>query len=195
MNAPPLILVFLAAVFTHNLLLHYFLGTCPFLGCSRDLGVAGRLGLAVTFVMFCTALINHAVYHGVLVPLRLQYLSLIVFVAVIAAFVQLLEMLVERFSPWLHVRLGIFLPLTTVNCAILGVTLLVRIENLDAWRTAAFALGAGAGWTLAIVLLAGLREKMRCSDIPEPFRGVAAAMIITGVMAMAFIAFMGMIPV
>ena len=195
MNEPSVWVLLLASIFTHNLLLHYFLGLCPSLACSRSLSTAGGLGAAVAVVIPCTAVINHLVYYLVLVPLGLKYLAMIVFVATIAAFVQLLEMLLERFSPRLHSALGIFLPLMTVNCAILGVGLLGVIQHYDLAQSTGFAVGAGVGWAVAILLLAGLRQRLEFCDVPEPFRGVAISMVLTGVMAMTFLGFAGMLPV
>ena len=192
MNQMPAILVFLSAAFTHNILLYYFLGICPALACSRRLQTAGGLGAAVTFVSTCTAMLNYVMYHHVLVPLGLEHLTFIVFIAVIASFVQFVEMFLERFSLRLYSALGIFLPLITVNCAILGVSLLMIISDYSFAQTACFGAGAGVGWTLAIVLLAGLRAKMEYSNVPGAFRGTAIAMVVAGVMAMTFMGFAGM---
>ncbi len=134
-------------------------------------------------------------YHLVLVRFELEHLKLIVFIAVIAAFVQLVEMIIERFSPKLYFALGIFLPLITVNCAILGASLFIIIREYSFFQSVGFGLGAGIGWMVAIVLLAGLRQKMRYSNIPEPFQGVPIAMIVTGVLAMAFMGFAGMVSI
>jgi Na+-transporting NADH:ubiquinone oxidoreductase subunit E len=153
------------------------------------------LGTAVIFVMIMTTMINYVVYHFVLVPLSLDHLQFIVFIAVIAAFVQLVEMFVERFSPKLYFALGIFLPLITVNCAILGVSLFMIIRNYSFIQSVGFGLGGGIGWAVAIVLLAGLRQKMRYSHVPKPFQGVAIAMVVTGVLAMAFMGFAGMVAI
>ena len=185
--------ILIAAIFTNNILLANFLGMCSFLAVSKQIETAAGLGAAVIFVMTATTAINYGIYHHVLVPLELTYLSFIVFIAVIAAFVQFVEMFVERFSLGLYHALGIFLPLITVNCAILGVSLFMIIREYTFWQSVAFGFGGGIGWTLAIVLIAGLRQKMRYSDVPVPFRGVAIAMIITGVMAMAFMGFAGMV--
>ncbi|MBW2726199.1 MAG: NADH:ubiquinone reductase (Na(+)-transporting) subunit E, partial [Deltaproteobacteria bacterium] len=145
------------------------------------------------FVTTATTAINYGVYHHVLVPYGLTFLSFIVFIAVIAAFVQFVEMFIERFSLGLYHALGIFLPLITVNCAILGASLFMIIRRYTFLQSVAFGFGGGVGWTLAIILIAGLRQRMRYSDVPVPFRGVAIAMVITGVMAMAFMGFAGMV--
>ena len=189
------IVILIAAVFTNNILLSNFLGMCSFIACSSQVGTALGMGTAVTFVMTLTAIINFVVYYYVLLPLHLAHLQFIVFIAVIAAFVQLVEMIVERFSPKLYFALGIFLPLITVNCAILGVSLFAVIRNYTFIQTVGFGFGAGLGWLVAIVLMAGLQQKMRYSDIPRPFAGVPVAMIITCVMAMAFMGFAGMVTI
>ena len=185
--------ILIAAIFTNNILLANFLGMCSFLAVSKRIDTAAGLGAAVIFVMTATTAINFVVYHLVLIPLGLEFLSFIVFIAVIAAFVQFVEMFVERFSPTLYHALGIFLPLITVNCAILGVSLFMIIRDYTFTQSLAFGFGGGVGWTLAIILIAGLRQRMRYSDVPRPFKGVAIAMIITGVMAMAFMGFAGMV--
>jgi Na+-transporting NADH:ubiquinone oxidoreductase subunit E len=202
------LIIIVAAVFTNNILLSNFLGMCSFLACSRQIDTAIGLGTAVTFVMTATATINYLIYHYVLVKgglvwlvgeratdWDLSYLSFIVFITVIAAFVQFVEMFVERFSPKLYHALGIFLPLITVNCAILGVALFIVIRRYTLWQSIGFGFGAGAGWALAIILMAGLRQKMCYSNIPKPFQGVAIAMIVTGVIAMAFAGFAGMVSI
>ncbi|MCK5173311.1 MAG: NADH:ubiquinone reductase (Na(+)-transporting) subunit E, partial [Planctomycetes bacterium] len=150
---------------------------------------------AVTFVMTVTAMINYAIYHFILAPLNLVHLQFIVFIAVIAAFVQLVEMFIERFSPKLYFALGIFLPLITVNCAILGASLFMINRNYNFVQSVGFGFGAGVGWAVAIILMAGLRQKMRYSDIPQPFKGVPIAMIVTCVLAMAFMGFAGMVSI
>ena len=187
--------ILIAAIFTNNILLANFLGMCSFLAVSKQIETAGGLGAAVIFVMTATTAINYGIYHHVLTPLGLTYLTFIVFIAVIAAFVQLVEMFVERFSPKLYFALGIFLPLITVNCAILGASLFMIIREYSFLQSVGFGLGAGIGWAVAIVLLAGLRQKMRYSHVPQCFQGVAIAMIVTGVLAMAFMGFAGMVSI
>ena len=189
------LIILIAAIVTNNILLSNFLGMCSFLACSRQIGAAVGLGAAVIFVMTGTTALNYAIYHFLLVPRHLDHLTFIIFIAVIAAFVQFVEMFVERFSPKLYYALGIFLPLITVNCAILGASLFMVIRKYTFWQSLGFGFGAGVGWALAIVLIAGLRRKMSYSDIPKPFQGVAIVMIITGVMAMAFMGFAGMVTI
>jgi len=195
MNDTSALVIFVAAVFTNNILLTYFLGMCSFLACSREFPTAVGLGAAVTFVMTATTVINYLVYQYVLVPYDLGHLQFVVFIAVIAAFVQLVEMFLERFSPRLYYALGIFLPLITVNCAILGAALFMVNFGYTFFQAVGFGAGAGVGWALAIVLMAGLRQKMRYANIPAPFQGVAVTMIVTGVMALAFMGFAGMVSI
>jgi Na+-transporting NADH:ubiquinone oxidoreductase subunit E len=188
-------IVLIAAIFTNNILLSSFLGMCSFLACSRQIDTAVGLGIAVTFVMTCTTVLNYAIYHGVLIPLGVEHLQFIVFIAVIAAFVQFVEMFVERFSPRLYYALGIFLPLITVNCAILGASLFMVIRKYGFLQSMGFGVGAGLGWALAIVLMAGLRQKLNYGNVPRAFQGVAISMLITGVIAMAFMGFAGMVSI
>ncbi|TKJ36623.1 MAG: NADH:ubiquinone reductase (Na(+)-transporting) subunit E [Planctomycetes bacterium B3_Pla] len=187
--------IFIAAIFTNNILLTNFLGMCSFIACSGQIKTSLGLGTAVIFVTIMTTMINYVMYYFVLVPLSLGHLQFIVFIAVIAAFVQLVEMFVERFSPKLYFALGIFLPLITVNCAILGASLFMIIREYSFLQSVGFGLGAGIGWAVAIVLLAGLRQKMRYSHIPKCFEGVAIAMVVTGVLAMVFMGFAGMVSI
>jgi len=195
MNDTSALVIFVAAVFTNNILLTYFLGMCSFLACSREFPTAVGLGAAVTFVMTATTVINYLVYQYVLVPYDLGHLQFVVFIVVIAAFVQLVEMFLERFSPRLYYALGIFLPLITVNCAILGAALFMVNFGYTFFQAVGFGAGAGVGWALAIVLMAGLRRKMGYANIPAPFQGVAVTMIVTGVMALAFMGFAGMVSI
>ena len=201
MNDTSALVIFVAAVFTNNILLTYFLGMCSFLACSRRFETAIGLGAAVTFVLTSTTILNYGIYYGILVPgaplcaMDLTHLQYIIFIAVIAGFVQLVEMIIERFSPRLYHALGIFLPLITVNCAILGVALFMVTFQFTLFQAVAFGFGGGVGWTLVIVLLTGLRQKMGYANLPAPFRGVAITMIVTGVMAMAYMGFAGMVSI
>ncbi|MHC4131371.1 MAG: electron transport complex protein RnfA [Planctomycetota bacterium] len=195
MSQTSALVILVAAILTNNILLTNFLGMCSFIACSGQIRTALGLGTAVTFVMTMTTMLNFVIYYFVLIPLGLEHLTFIVFIAVIAAFVQFVEMFVERFSPKLYFALGIFLPLITVNCAILGASLFMIIRQYNFLQSVGFGLGAGIGWALAIVLMAGLRQKMRYSNIPEPFQGVPIAMIVTCVLAMAFMGFAGMVSI
>lgn len=187
--------IFFAAVFTNNILLTNYLGMCPFLGASREVKTALGLGTAVVFVLSFTSVLNYMVYAWVLQPLGLEYLRFIVFIIVIAAFVQVAEIAVERISEKLYNALGIFLPLITVNCAILGVSLFIVIRNYNLLTALFYGFGSGVGWMMAIVAMAGIRQKMAKSRVPQPLAGAGIALIIAGIMAIAFIGFSGVISV
>ena len=193
MNATPLWTILVGSIFTNNILFASFLGMCSFLVCSNRINTALGLGSAVTFVLFFTTIINYILYHFVLVPLHLEFIAFIIFIAVIAAFVQFVEMFVERYSPTLYYALGIFLPLITVNCAILGASLFMVIRSYTFPQTIFYGAGAGIGWALAIALMAGLREKMGYSNVPAALRGTGVVMLIAGVIAMTFMGFAGML--
>ena len=195
MSEPSAFVILIAAIFTNNILLSNFLGMCSFIACSGQIGTSVGLGTAITFVLTMTTMLNYVIYYYVLLPFGLEHLTFIVFIAVIAAFVQLVEMFVERFSPRLYFALGIFLPLITVNCAILGASLFMIIRKYTFIQSVGFGFGAGVGWALAIILMAGLRQKMGYSNIPKPFQGVPIAMIVTCVLAMAFMGFAGMVSI
>ncbi|NLU36125.1 MAG: NADH:ubiquinone reductase (Na(+)-transporting) subunit E [Clostridiales bacterium] len=187
--------IFFASIFTSNILLTNFLGMCSYLSISKDLKSALGLGEAVIFVMTATSVLNYLVYQYILVPFGLEYLRFIVFIIVIAAFVQLVEMILERFIPNLYYTLGIFLPLITVNCAILGVALFIVIREYNFLQSLAYGAGGGIGWTLAILALAGIRQKVDESKIPKGLQGPGFAMIVTGIMALAFVGFSGILSI
>ena len=189
-NISPLI-IFLASIITSNMILSNFLGMCSYLSVSSEYRTATGLGMAVTLVLGITTALNWVVYRFVILPLDLVYLQYIVFIMVIAALVQILEMGMDRYAPDLHAKLGIFLPLITVNCAILGVTLFMVIRSYDFIQSLLFGLGSGLGWWLAINMLAAIREKMAKVKLPPGIRGPALSFIITGIMAMAFVGFSG----
>lgn len=187
--------IFFAAIFTNNMILSNFLGMCSFIAVSSEIKTSLNLGQAVTFVLTFTTLLNYFVYHLILVPLGLEYLRYIVFIIVIAAFVQLIEMVIERYFQNLYFALGIFLPLITVNCAILGVSLFMVIRNYDLFQSLAFGVGSGIGWTLAIVTMAGIRQKIKTAPIPKGLEGPGITLIIIGIMALAFIGFSGIVQI
>ena len=188
--------LFFAAIFTNNILLTNFLGLCPFLSISREIRSSMGLGIAVVFVMACTAVLNHIVYHHVLLPLHLEHFRYIIFIIIIASFVQLVEMTVERFFPSLYYMLGIFLPLITVNCAILGVSLFLIIREYTMMQSLAYGAGSGIGWLLAIISIGAIREKIqKTAKLPRGLEGPAITLIITGILSLAFIAFSGMVQV
>ncbi len=188
--------LFFAAIFTNNILLTNFLGLCPFLSISRDKKSAMGMGAAVVFVMASTTALNNLAYYKILVPLGLEHFRYIVFIVVIAAFVQLVEMTVERFFPALYFMLGIFLPLITVNCAIFGATLFMVIRKYNFVQSLAYGAGSGIGWMLAIIAIGAIREKIqKTAKLPRGLEGPAITLIITGLLALAFLAFSGMIRV
>ena len=188
-----LFLIFFASIFTQNVVLTYFLGICPFVAVSKEISTAFGMGMAVIFVMFMTMGLNWPLYHLVLVRFHVEYLQFLVFIMVIATFVQIVEIFIDRYSPILYVSLGVFLPLITVNCAILGISLFSVIRNYSYPQSIAFALGSGIGWTLAIIAMAGIRQKLQFSNIPDGLKGPGITMIIAGIMAMAFMGFAGMV--
>ncbi|NUN99726.1 MAG: NADH:ubiquinone reductase (Na(+)-transporting) subunit E [Saprospiraceae bacterium] len=191
--------VFLKSAFIENMVLSYFLGMCSYLAVSKSVKTAIGLGAAVIFVLAITMPINWLISEYLLVStgifgMDLTFLRFILFIAVIAAMVQLVEMIVEKYSPSLYNALGIFLPLITVNCAILGGSLFMISREYNLAQSVAFGLGGGFGWFLAIVALAAIREKMRYSNVPAPLRGLGMAFILTGLMGIAFMSIMGIDP-
>ena len=191
MNGESLWFIFLNATLINNFVLTLFLGICPFLGISGKLDTAVRMGLAVTFVMLVSSTAAYGI-HAILVFIEAEYLQLIAFIAVIASTVQLVEMFIKRFSPQLFRALGIFLPLITTNCAILGVALFQTIREYHFLQSLVFALGAGVGFTLALVVMAGLREELDLADVPSLARGAALTLMIAGVLSLSFMGFSGL---
>lgn len=191
--------IFLKAAFVENLVLAYFLGMCSYLAVSKTVKTAFGLGLAVIFVLGITMPINwliqtYLLSEGGLFGMDLTFLRFILFIAVIASMVQLVEMVVEKYSPSLYNALGIFLPLITVNCAILGGSLFMVSREYNFSDSLAFGLGGGFGWFLAIVALAAIREKIRYSNVPPALRGLGMAFILTGLMGIAFMSLLGIDP-
>ena len=195
MNGLNPFVLFAASIFTSNMILANFLGMCSFIAVSKDIKTSLGLGQAVTFVLTFTTVINYLLYRHVLIPMDLEYLRYIVFIISIAAFVQLVEMIVERQLPVLHHALGIFLPLITVNCAILGVSLFMVIRKYSLVQSVAFGFGSGVGWTMAIVALAGLKKRLNESRVPKGLQGAGITLIITGLMALGFMGFSGMVQI
>lgn len=191
--------LFVKSIFVDNMIFSYFLGMCSYLAVSKNVKTASGLGVAVIFVLLVTLPINYLLYRYVLSPdalikgVDLSFLSLIIFIAVIAAFTQLVEMVVEKFAPALYSSLGIYLPLIAVNCAILGGSLFMQNKDfVNVGEASVYALGSGIGWFLAIVTLAAIREKMSYSKIPAGLRGIGITFITVGLMALAFMTFMGL---
>jgi Na+-transporting NADH:ubiquinone oxidoreductase subunit E len=190
---------FIKAAFVENLVLAYFLGMCSYLAVSKTVKTAFGLGLAVIFVLFVTMPINWLINEFLLSEnglfgVDLVFLRLILFIAVIASMVQLVEMIVEKVSPALYNSLGIFLPLITVNCAILGGSLFMVAREYNFTESVAFGLGGGFGWFLAIIAIAAIREKIKYSNVPPALRGLGMAFILTGLMGIAFMSLMGIDP-
>ncbi|WP_047445199.1 NADH:ubiquinone reductase (Na(+)-transporting) subunit E [Alistipes sp. ZOR0009] len=199
-----LLSIFVKSIFIDNMIFAFFLGMCSYLAVSKTVKTAIGLGVAVIFVMMITVPVDFLLNKYVLVPgalswlgadfnsVDLSYLSFIIFIAVIAAIVQIVEMAVEKFSPALYANLGIFLPLIAVNCAILGGSLFMQKREYSTLGEAtSFAAGSGIGWFLAIVALAAIREKMKYSNVPAPLKGIGITFIVTGLMGIAFMSFLG----
>ncbi|MCI6503813.1 MAG: NADH:ubiquinone reductase (Na(+)-transporting) subunit E [Prevotella sp.] len=203
-----LVNLFFRSIFVDNMIFAFFLGMCSFLAVSKNVKTSLGLGIAVTFVLFITVPANYLLQTRVLGPncliegVDLSYLAFILFIAVIAGIVQLVEMVVERFSPVLYASLGIFLPLIAVNCAIMGASLFMQQRiNMDPASSqyigsildaVVYAIGSGIGWTLAIVAMGAIREKMAYSDVPKPLQGLGISFIVVGLMAMAMMCFSGL---
>ncbi len=190
--------LFVKSIFVDNMIFAYFLGMCSYLAVSKNVKTANGLGLAVIFVLLCTLPINYILNKFVLAPnaliegVDLSFLSFIIFIAVIAAFTQLVEMIVEKFLPSLYSSLGIYLPLIAVNCAILGGSLFMQQRDFaNLGESAVYALGSGIGWYLAIVALAAIREKLSYSNVPAGLKGIGITFITVGLMGLAFMIFMG----
>ncbi|MFW5515179.1 MAG: NADH:ubiquinone reductase (Na(+)-transporting) subunit E [Prevotella sp.] len=197
-----LISLFFRSIFVDNMIFAFFLGMCSFLAVSKNVKTSFGLGLAVTFVLVVTVPVDYLLQTKVLDPLGLSYLSFILFIAVIAGMVQIVEMVVERYSPSLYASLGIFLPLIAVNCAIMGASLFMQQRiNLDpsntqyigsVWDAIVYAFGSGIGWVLAITSMGAIREKMQYGDVPQPLRRLGITFITVGLMAMAMMCFSGL---
>jgi electron transport complex protein RnfA len=188
-----LVAIFISAVLVQNFVLYYFLGICPFLGVSKRIDSAFSMGLAVTFVMSITAVVSWLINNLILIPYGLDYLQIVSFILVIASLVQLVEMFIRKISPPLYQALGIYLPLITTNCAIMGLALIAALNEYGFVETVIFGFGSGIGFTLAIILMAGIREQLDLADIPEPLKGAGIALIVAGIMALAFNGFIGML--
>ena len=197
-----IISLFFRSIFVDNMIFAFFLGMCSFLAVSKNVKTSFGLGMAVTFVLFVTVPVDYLLQTKILDPLELSYLSFIIFIAVIAGITQLVEMLVEKYSPSLYSSLGIFLPLIAVNCAIMGGSMFMQQRiNLNPSNTQyignifdaiAYAVGSGLGWTLAIVLMGAIREKLEYSDVPKPLQGLGITFITVGLMAIAMMCFSGL---
>ena len=191
MNTESLWYIFINASLVNNFVLAYFLGICPFLGVSGKMETATKMGGAVTFVMIISSMCAYGI-HALLVAINAPFLQLISYIVVIASTVQLVEMFVKKMSPALFRALGIFLPLITTNCAILGLALFQTNKGYGFGESFIYALGAGAGFTLALILIAGLREKLDLADVPLVVKGTALTLLIAGVLSLSFMGFAGL---
>ncbi|MEZ5534127.1 MAG: electron transport complex subunit RsxA [Thiolinea sp.] len=187
------LLIIVGTVWVNNFVLSQFLGLCPFMGVSRKLETAMGMGLATTFVLTLSSVTSYLVHSYLLVPLELEYLRTLSFILVIAAIVGFTEMAIRKASPVLYNVLGIYLPLITTNCAVLGVALLNVQESHDFIESALYGMGAALGFTLVMVLFAAIRERLAAADIPAPFQGNAIGLITAGLMALAFMGFSGLV--
>lgn len=188
-----LVLLFIGTMLVNNIVLSRFLGICPFLGVSRKVETAFGMGIAVTFVMTLASVISFVVYQMILVPLNITFLYTIAFILVIASLVQFVEMVIQKTSPSLYQALGVYLPLITTNCAVLGIAVINMINEYTLLESVINGLGTAVGFTLAIVLLAGIRERIEHSPIPKAFQGYPIVLITAGIMAIAFLGFAGLI--
>lgn len=193
MENASLFVIIISAILVNNFVLSRFLGICPFLGVSKKVDTALGMGLAVTFVMTMAGIFTYLINELVLVKFGIEYLQTITFILVIASLVQFVEIVLQKVSPALYQALGVFLPLITTNCAVLGLALLNIQFKFGLAQVVAHSVGAAIGFTLAIVLFAGIREKLEISDIPKPFKGFPIALITASLMAMAFLGFSGLV--
>ena len=188
-----LILIFISTLLINNLVLSYFLGICPFLGVSGKIESAFGMGMAVTFVMTLATSIGWLIYHLILVKFELVFLEYVVFILVIASLVQIVEMFIRKYSSNLYQSLGIYLPLITTNCAILGAALFMVTRNYNFLEAVIFGFSGGLGFTLVLLIMAGIREELDFAQIPQAFRGAALTLIIAGLLALIFMGFSGLI--
>lgn len=185
--------ILIGSIFVNNYVFAKFLGTCPLLGVSTKVETAAGMGAAVTFVITLASAFTYAIHYGILVPAGLEYLQTIVFILVIASLVQFVEMFLKKSAPGLYNALGVYLPLITTNCVVLGVAVINITDGYNFIQTIFNAIGSSLGFFIAIVLLAAAREKIALADVPEAFKGFPIAMISTGLMAIAFLGFSGLV--
>lgn len=185
------ILIFISAIFVNNIILSQFLGICPFLGVSKKIDTALGMGMAVAFVLTLATIVTYLIQYGLLVPLGLQYLQTLAFILVIAALVQMVEIILRKVSPALYQALGIFLPLITTNCAVLGVAILVIQKDYTLAESIAYAFSTALGFALALTIFAGMREQMALAQIPKGMRGMAIVLVAAGLLSLAFMGFGG----
>ncbi len=185
--------IIISAIFVNNIVLSQFLGICPFLGVSNKVETSLGMGGAVTFVMAISSLVVYLIQYYILEPLHIEYMQTIVFILVIAALVQMVEIILKKLSPSLYQALGIFLPLITTNCAVLGVAILLVQKQYNLLESVVFATATAIGFTVALVLFAGLRERLALANVPAAMKGIPVALITAGILAMAFMGFSGLV--
>ena len=185
--------IIISSIFVNNIVLSQFLGICPFLGVSGRVSTSLGMGAAVTFVLDIASIAAYLIQYHILVPLHIEYMQTIVFILVIAALVQMVEIMLKKISPALYQALGIFLPLITTNCAVLGVAILLVQKEYNLGEAVVYAVAVAVGFTLALVLFAGLRERLELENVPKALRGVPIALITAGILAMAFMGFSGLV--
>ena len=185
--------IIISSIFVNNIVLSQFLGICPFLGVSGKVSTSLGMGAAVTFVLAIASIAAYLIQYHILVPLHIEYMQTIVFILVIAALVQMVEIILKKVSPALYQALGIFLPLITTNCAVLGVAILLVQKEYNLGEAVVYAVAVAVGFTLALVLFAGLRERLELENVPKALRGVPIALITVGILAMAFMGFSGLV--
>ena len=185
------ILIFISAIFVNNIILSQFLGICPFLGVSKKIDTALGMGMAVAFVLTLATIVTYLIQYGLLVPLGLQYLQTLAFILVIAALLQMVDIILRKVSPALYQALGIFLPLITTNCAVLGVAILVIQKDYTLAESIAYAFSTALGFALALTIFAGMREQMALVQIPKGMRGMAIVLVAAGLLSLAFMGFGG----
>ena len=185
------VFIFITAVFVNNIVLSQFLGICPFLGVSKKISTALGMGFAVMFVMTIATIVTFLIYHALLLPFNLEYMMTVAFILLIASFVQMVEIIIKKVSPPLYQALGIFLPLITTNCAVLGIAILTIQKNYTLLSGVCYALANAVGFTLAIVIFAGIRERLAYTKIPTALKGTPIALITASLLSMAFMGFAG----
>lgn len=186
-------IILLSSILVNNFIMSRFLGICPFLGVSKKVETALGMGMAVTFVMALASMITYMIHYYILIPLNIEFMQTIAFILVIAALVQFVEMVIQKVSPTLYQALGVYLPLITTNCAVLGVAILNIQSKYNLIETIVNGIGGALGFTLSIILFAGIRERLEISEIPEIFKGFPIALITAGLMSIAFLGFTGLV--
>ena len=185
--------IIIGSIFVNNVVLAQFLGICPFLGVSSKVDTSLGMGAAVTFVMALTAIVAWAIQTYILVPLHIEYMQTIVFILVIAALVQMVEIILKKVSPSLYQALGIFLPLITTNCAVLGVAILMIQKEFNLLQSFVYSVSTALGFAIALVIFAGIRERLELEDVPSAMKGIPVSLIVAAILAMAFMGFSGLV--